>query len=95
MVVGLLVWVHSAEALTLAILATMLVGLWRLVRISLRLDAERPRQILATWQSNRPTLLRRTVFLAFLSVLLLSLSVHDVKTLQGVLPASLRLYLLR
>ncbi|MBW0168194.1 MAG: DUF1345 domain-containing protein [Vulcanococcus sp.] len=93
MVVGLLAQLHPAEALTLAILATMLVDLLRLVRTSLRLDAERTRQIFSTWQPNGGKLLRRTVFLAFLSVLVLSFCVHDVKSGNGVLPASLRISL--
>jgi uncharacterized membrane protein len=77
----------------LAILVTMLVDLLRLVRTSLRLDAERTRQIFATWQPNAAKLLRRTVFLAFLSVLVLSFCVHDVKSGQGVMPAPLRISL--
>jgi uncharacterized membrane protein len=93
MVVGLLLRLHPAEALTLAILVTMLVDLLRLVRTSLRLDAERTRQIFATWQPNAAKLLRRTVFLAFLSVLVLSFCVHDVKLGQGVMPAPLRISL--
>jgi uncharacterized membrane protein len=93
MVVGLLIRLHPAEALTLAILATMLVDLSRLVRTSLRLDAERTRQIFSTWQPNGAKLLRRTVFLSFLSVLVLSFCVHDVKAGQGVMPAPLRISL--
>jgi len=93
MVVGLLIQLHPAEALTLAILATMLVDLSRLVRTSLRLDAERTRQIFSTWQPNGAKLLRRTVFLSFLSVLVLSFCVHDVKAGQGVMPAPLRISL--
>jgi uncharacterized membrane protein len=93
MVVGLLLRLHPAEALTLAILVTMLVDLLRLVRTSLRLDAERTRQIFATWQPNAAKLLRRTVFLAFLSVLVLSFCVHDVKSGQGVMSAPLRISL--
>jgi uncharacterized membrane protein len=89
----LLLRLHPAEALTLAILVTMLVDLLRLVRTSLRLDAERTRQIFATWQPNAAKLLRRTVFLAFLSVLVLSFCVHDVKSGQGVMPAPLRISL--
>jgi uncharacterized membrane protein len=93
MVVGLLLRLHPAEALTLAILVTMLVDLLRLVRTSLQLDAARTRQIFATWQPNAAKLLRRTVFLAFLSVLVLSFCVHDVKSGQGVMPAPLRISL--
>ena len=93
MVAGLLARLHPAEALTLAILATMLLDLLRLVRTSVRLDAERTRQIFSTWQPKGGKLLRRTVFLAFLSVLVLSFCVHDVKTGQGVLPASVRISL--
>ena len=93
MVAGLLARFHPAEALTLAILVTMLVDLLRMVQTSLRLDAERTRQIFSTWRPNGTRLLQRTVFLAFLSVLVPSFCVHDVKSGQGLLPAPLRISL--
>jgi Na+/citrate or Na+/malate symporter len=89
MVAGLLARFHPAEALTLAILVTMLLDLLRMVQASLRLDAVRTRQIFSTWQPNGKRLLGRTVLLAFLSVLVLSFCVHDVKAVQGILPAPL------
>ena len=93
MVVGLLAQLHPAEALTLSILFAMLVDLLRMVQASLRLDAQRTRQVFSTWQPNGKRLLRRTVFLAFLSVLVLSFCVHDVKLGQGLLPPPLRVSL--
>ena len=93
MVVGLLAQLHPAEALTLSILFTMLVDLLRMVQASLRLDAQRTREVFSTWQPNGRRLLRRTVFLAFLSVLVLSFCVHDVKLGQGLLPPPLRVSL--
>ncbi|NDD68782.1 MAG: DUF1345 domain-containing protein [Synechococcaceae bacterium WB9_4xC_028] len=93
MVAGLLARFHPAEALTLAILVTMLLDLLRMVQASLRLDAVRTRQIFSTWQPNGKRLLGRTVLLAFLSVLVLSFCVHDVKAVQGILPAPLRISL--
>ena len=93
MVVGLVARFHPAEALTLAILATTLADLLRMVRTSLRLDAARTREIFSTWRPNGARLLQRTVLLAFLSVLVLSFCVHDVKSGQGLLPAPLRISL--
>ena len=90
MVVGLLAQLHPAEALTLSILFAMLVDLLRMVQASLRLDAQRTREVFSTWQPNGRRLLRRTVFLAFLSVLVLSFCVHDVHSTQSVLPQDWR-----
>jgi uncharacterized membrane protein len=93
MLLGLLGRLHPAEALTVAFLATMLIDLQRLVQTSLRLDAQRTRHIFSAWHPNRSRLLQRTVFLAFVSVLVLSFCVHDVKQAAGVLPVPLRISL--
>ena len=93
MVLGLLGHLHPAESLTVAFLVTMLVDLQRLVHTSLRLDAQRTRAIFAAWHPNRGRLLQRTVFFAFVSVLVLSFCVHDVKAAAGVLPTPLRISL--
>lgn len=93
MIVGLLARLHPAEALTVAFLVTMLLDLQRLVKTSLRLDAQRTRQIFSAWHPNRGRLLQRTVFLAFVSVLVLSFCVHDIKSGAGVLPTPLRISL--
>jgi uncharacterized membrane protein len=93
MVLALLAHLHSAESLTVAFLVTMLLDLQRMVQTSLRLDAERTRAIFSAWHPNRGRLLQRTVFLAFVSVLVLSFCVHDVKVADGVLPAPLQISL--
>ena len=84
---------HPAESLTVAILVSMLLDLQRLVQTSLGLDAERTRRIFSAWEPNRGRLLQRTIFLAFVSVLVLSFCVHDVKSGSGLLPIPLRISL--
>lgn len=93
MVLGLLVRLHPSEALTLAILVSMLVDLTRLVRTSLHLDAARTRQIFSSWKPNGVRLLTRTLLLTFLSVLVLCFCIHDVKSVQAGLPVPLRISL--
>jgi len=84
----------ASEAVTMAILVAMLQDLARIAWTSVLLDARLSRRIFGSWNPNRTRLLQRTVFLAFVSVVVLSMCVHDVKSSQpGLLPQVARISL--
>lgn len=92
--VCLLLDFRTSEAVTTAILVAMIQDLLRIAWTSVFLDAHRSRHIFGAWNPNRRRLLQRTMFLAFVSVVVLSMCVHDVKaTTPGVLPQVARISL--
>lgn len=90
--VCLLLGFRASEAVTMAILVAMIQDLLRIAATPILLDAERTRRIFGSWHPNRRRLLQRTVLLVFLSVIVLSMCVHDVTSAQhGMLPRVVRI----
>lgn len=78
------------EAVTLGFLAAMGIDLLALSKASKRLTATMTRQIFSGWRANRRLVLERTVLLTFMSIGLMSLSIHDVHR-NSILPVNIRL----
>ncbi len=88
-----LYWLSRPEAMSMGALVAMLIDLYRLVLRGVQLDASQTRQLFVNLPPNRRRLLSRTVFFAFLSMVVLSVCVHDLKSHQGSLPNSIRVTL--
>ena len=70
----------------------MLLDLLLLCRSVQLLSAAATRHIFGSWQANRTLLVERTVLLAFISIGLMSLCIHDVHSSTGMLPPWLRIF---
>ena len=81
------------EGLSIAFLVVMIFDLTVLSISAHRLTAVETRNIFGRWHANRRLLIERTVLLAFMSIGLMSLCVHDVHTSKSFLPASLRIFI--
>jgi uncharacterized membrane protein len=79
------------EAFSLGFLSGMAIDLLMIARTSQGMTAAATRQVFAGWRANRALLVERTVLLAFMSIGLLSLSVHDVHSSSSILPTGFRI----
>jgi uncharacterized membrane protein len=79
------------EAFSLGFLSGMAIDLLMIARTSQGMTAAATRQVFAGWRANRALLVERTVLLAFMSIGLLSLSVHDVHSSTSILPTGFRI----
>ncbi|NDC33962.1 MAG: DUF1345 domain-containing protein [Synechococcaceae bacterium WB9_2_112] len=81
------------EAFSVGFLSGMAIDLLMIARISQHMSAMATRQVFAGWRANRSLLVERTVLLAFMSIGLLSLSVHDVHSSSSasILPTGIRI----
>ncbi|MFM1813073.1 MAG: hypothetical protein RLZZ336_2011 [Cyanobacteriota bacterium] len=90
---GLLHELPIDEATSLGFLTAMAVDLLAISRSSQRLSALETRAIFGHWRANRKLLIERTVLLAFMSIGLLSLCIHDVHSSSSTLPSSFRIFI--
>lgn len=81
------------EATSVGFLAAMTIDLVAVTRSSQKLSALATRAIFGHWRANRKLLIERTVLLAFMSIGLMSLCIHDVHATRSVLPTSLRIFI--
>lgn len=79
------------EAASIGFLVAMLVDLAAIARSAKQLSIAATRQIFGHWRANRRRMVERTVLLAFMSIGVMSLCIHDVHTSVSTLPASLRI----
>ena len=91
--VGLLQELPMDEATSIGFLAAMAIDLLAITRSSQKLSALATRRIFGHWRANRKLLIERTVLLAFMSIGLLSLCIHDVHASVSTLPTSLRIFI--
>lgn len=80
------------EATSIGFLTAMAVDLLAISRSSQRLSAPATRKIFGHWRANRKLLIERTVLLAFMSIGLMSLCIHDVRSSASTLPSALRIF---
>jgi len=78
------------EAFSIGFLGAMVVDLVAIGRSSFQMSAATTRQIFVGWRASRKLMRERTVLLTFMSIGLLSLSVHDVH-LTSILPSDIRI----
>lgn len=83
-------WLPINEAVSLGFLGAMVVDLLLVARAAASMTAEVTRQVFANWRANRRRMVERTVVITFMSIGILSLSVHDVHE-TSVLPPDLRI----
>jgi len=81
------------EATSVGFLAAMALDLLAITRSSQKLSALATRAIFGHWRANRQLLIERTVLLAFMSIGLLSLCIHDVHASTSTLPTSVRIFI--
>jgi len=79
------------EAVSIGLLAAMVSDLLILLTASHGLSADDTRKIFGRWHSDRRLLIERAVLLAFISIGVLSLCIHDVHSTQGRLSSWLRI----
>lgn len=78
------------EAISIGFLGAMVVDLLVIFRTSHHMTATATRQVFAGWHANRKLMVERAVLLTFMSIGVLSLSVHDVHK-ASILPADFRI----
>lgn len=79
------------EAISIGLLTAMVSDLLILMAAAHGLSAEGTRKVFGRWHSNRRLLIERAVMLAFMSIGVLSLCIHDVHSTQGKLSSWLRI----
>lgn len=74
------------EAISLGLLSAMLIDLLIMIYAAHHLTAAATRKIFGRWHANRTLLIERAVLLAFISIGVLSLCVHDIHGKTSTLP---------
>ena len=81
-----------SEAVSIGFLSAMVIDLLAILRVFNHMSGLETRQIFSGWRANRTLMMKRIVLLTFISIGLLSLSVHDVHK-ASILPPSLRIFI--
>lgn len=81
------------EAISIGFLSAMVADLLAITRTAQHMTATATRLVFSGWRANRRLMVERTVLLTFMSIGVLSLSVHDVHDVHraSILPPNIRI----